>query len=87
MATTNTKTLDVINASLALVSSVLPEVGALVLGLKTIWLSKNPARTEAEWIAGLADASAQLTSEADAQLLKDGYVQDADGKWIAPKAV
>ena len=82
----NTPTLDVINSSIALVSTVLPEVAALVLGLKTIWLAKNPGKTDADWIAGLASASAQLTDEAEAQLIKDGFTKDGDGNWIAPKA-
>lgn len=78
------QTLDVINASISLVSSLIPGVEALVIGLKTIWLAKNPTKTEAEWIASLASDSAQLTTEADAQLAKDGYVKGPDGEWVAP---
>ena len=84
MTTPTPAELAVLNASIALVSSVIPEVGALVLGLKTIWLAANPGKTEVDWISGLGSASAALTSQADAQLLKDGYVQDAAGNWAKP---
>lgn len=80
----DTNTLAVVNASIALVSTLLPEVAALVLGLKTIWTRENPGKTEADWIASLTDASAQLTSEADAQLVSDGYTKDAAGNWVPP---
>lgn len=79
---TSTNTLAVLNASIVLVATVMPEVGALVLGLKTIWLAANPGKTDTDWIAGLAAASGQLTSDADAQLLADGYVRDPNtGDW------
>ena len=76
--------LAVVTNSITLVSAVIPEVGALVLGLKTIWMAANPGKTEADWISGLGTASAALTSQADAQLMKDGYVRAADGSWSKP---
>ncbi len=81
----NPQKLAIITNAIGLVSTVMPEVGALVFGLKTIWLAKNPGKTESDWILGLGSASAQLTSDADAQLLKDGYVRDAaTGEWVPP---
>ncbi len=77
-------TLAVINASIGLVSVLVPEVGALIVGLKTIWLAANPGKSDADWVAGLAVASSTLTNAADAQLLQDGYVLQPDGTWKKP---
>ena len=76
--------LATINASIALVSVVMPEVGALILGMKTIWMAANPGKTEADYFTALATKSVALTSQADAQLIKDGYVQDGAGNWSKP---
>ena len=85
MSTANT--LSVINASIALVSELVPEVGVVIAGAKAIWMAANPGKSDADWIASLAAASSTLTSAADAQLLKDGYTTPDGGKtWIPPAA-
>lgn len=79
-------TLAVINASIALVSELVPVAGAVIAGVKAIWLTQNPGKSEADWLAALHADSATLTTEADAQLLKDGWTRDAAGKWMPPAA-
>lgn len=84
MTTGTTKiaaTAAVITDSLALVSTVLPEVGVFVEGLKLIWLKSNPGKTEADWIGSLAGDSGELTTEADQILIDAGYVRQGDGSW------
>lgn len=86
MADTNSagpNSLAVLNAAIALVSTVMPEVGALVMGLKMIWQKKNPGKTDADFFADLLTASDQLVSDADAQLIADGFTR-VNGKWVPP---
>lgn len=88
MADTNSagpNSLAVLNSAIALVSTVMPEVGALVMGLKMIWQKQNPGKTDAEYMAALLAASDQLVSDAAAQLIADGFTR-LDGKWIPPPA-
>lgn len=77
--------LAVLSAAISLVSTVVPEVGALMMGLKMIWQKKNPDKTEADYLADLLNVSDQLVSDADTQLIADGFTR-VGGKWVPPPA-
>ncbi len=81
----NANELAVLNASIGVVSAAIPEVGALIVGLKAIWIAANPGKSDADWVATVGNASGSLLSTADAQLTADGFVRDpVTGKWTHP---
>lgn len=83
-AVTTKNVATVIQTAIQLTSALVPGVGALIVGVRTIWLAQNPGKTEAEWIGGLMAASNDLTLAADAQLLADGWTLSTEGKWTPP---
>lgn len=77
--------LAIVENSLSLVGQLVPGAEALIFGAKAIWLAANPGKTDQDWVAGLASAAGDLTTEADKQLIADGFVRDAvTGKWTHP---
>ncbi len=82
MATTQ-KTAQEITAAISLVSAVIPEVGALITGLRVIWTAANLGKTDADYIGSLGTASGTTTADGAAQLIKDGWVL-VNGQWVPP---
>lgn len=75
-------TMAVINASIALVSQLLPVAGTAIAGAKAIWLLAHPGKTSDDWLSALATDAATLTSEADHQLIADGWTRNpTTGEW------
>lgn len=70
-----------VNAAAALISTVVPQIGAAYQLYRLIWLQTNPGKTEADYLQHLADASKQTIGDADAVLTGLGYTQDATGAW------
>lgn len=83
MATIN---LEQVTQAVGLVSTVLPQAMAAYVVLRTVWLSKNPGKTEADFLATLDAASQQNVDDAARILIADGFSLDASGNWVAPAA-
>lgn len=73
-----------VTAAVGLVSTVLPQALAAYNLLKAAWLTANPDKTEADFLATLDQVSLQNVADADAILIKDGYTLGTDGIWVAP---
>lgn len=76
--------LTAINTAVTLVATVAPELTAAYTVLFGIWSRVNPGKTEDDFRAYLRTASQANIDDTAAQLLKDGWTQDADGRWTPP---
>lgn len=71
-----------VNDAVALISTVLPQVGAAYGILRVIWQRTNPGKTEADFLSFLQSESQKNVDESSAILIADGYVQDPlTGNW------
>jgi len=71
--------------SLSTVSEAIPIIGNMVSTIIGLYQTAHPGATDAQAIAAFATASGDAVLKADAILVADGYVLQADGvTWAKP---
>jgi hypothetical protein len=73
-----------VNAAVALLSTVAPEVTAAYSLLKVIWMRTNPGKTEDDYRAYLRSTSHANIDDSAAILRADGFEPDGAGGWKKP---